>query len=60
MIDCVVKVISTKDSISCNQKIITRTVVRDALKLIIYLWGLYLFRYLEPEYLSKLIETVRP
>lgn len=54
-----VKVIATTDIISCNRKIITGTIVRDILKLVIYLWGLYLFRYLEPEYLSKLIETVR-
>lgn len=51
------EVIATTDLISCNRKIITGTVVRDFLKLVIYLWGLYLFRYLEPEYLSKLIET---
>eukprot|EP00731_Ephydatia_muelleri_P036876 Em0343g2a len=52
-------VIATTDIISCDRKIITGTLVRDTLKLVIYVWGMYLFRYLEPEYLSKLIETVR-
>ena len=43
----------------CDDKVVSTTVVRDVLKLLAYLYGLYLFRFLEPEYLSTLMETVR-
>eukprot|EP00731_Ephydatia_muelleri_P029524 Em0021g47a len=44
--------------VECDDKVVTTTIVRDTLKLLAYLYGLYLFRFLEPEYLSTLMETV--
>lgn len=44
--------------VECDDKIVSRTILRDALKLVAYLYGIYLFRFLEPEYLSTLMETV--
>ena len=44
--------------VDCDDKVVSTTVVRDVLKLLAYLYGLYLFRFLEPEYLSTLMETV--
>lgn len=45
--------------VRCYDHIVTRTVVGDALLLVAYVCGVYLFRYGEPEHLSALMERVR-
>ncbi|KAL5503364.1 hypothetical protein EMCRGX_G010300 [Ephydatia muelleri] len=47
-----------QSSITCTNKVISGSVLKDIILLIVYIWGAYLFLYLQPEYLSSLIERV--
>ena len=49
-----------QSSITCTNKVISGSVLKDIILLIVYIWGAYLFLYLQPEYLSSLIERVGP
>jgi hypothetical protein len=44
--------------VRCTEHILTRSVIADALLLAAYLFGVYFFRYKEPEHLSALMERV--
>ena len=44
--------------VKCKRHIVTGTVIADVLLLTAYLFGVYLFRYGEPEHLSALMERV--
>ena len=44
--------------IICDSNIFTTVIFGDLLILAAYLWGLYIFRYSDPEHLPALVETV--
>jgi hypothetical protein len=44
--------------VSCSDHLLTRSVVGDILLLLTYLFGVYIFRFGEPEHLSALMERV--
>ena len=44
--------------IKCSSQILAQQVIPVVLNATAYLWGIYLFRLTDPEYLSTLMETV--
>ena len=44
--------------VGCSEHVVTALVIPDLLLLAAYLFGVYLFRYGEPEHLQTLMETV--
>lgn len=44
--------------IDCQKNIVSLVILGDVLIIVAYFWGLYSYRYSNPEHLSCLIETV--
>lgn len=51
-------VFHTNTTVTCKEKLVTLVFMSNGALLTVYLWGVYLFLYLEPEYLSSLMERV--
>ena len=49
---------NSNNTVTCKDKLVTAVFLTNAILLVVYLWGVYLFLYLEPEYLSSLMERV--